>query len=326
MQNVFLFTGENAFALRQERQRWQAEFTAKHGPENLLVLDGSQVSLRSILDDVSVLPFIAEKRLVIIHGLPKFTKEEMRVLLDAVHPACVLLFCDAAPDRRLSGTKEILASATVKQFAPLTGRSLVDWLESQCRQHGSALEGTASEMLLRIVGDDQEMLAQEVEKLSLFSRGTITADHVSTLAVPSGEREVWELTTLLSSSDRPGALAYARMLLKSGEEPFSLWNILLWLLRSLTAVTLCVSEGERNPAKIASLAGVPFPTAKMLLSLAKGMPVEELHRLISWAVRTDIDLKTGGYRATAESPQELLALIDDLIIRCCALKAAAPAR
>ncbi len=318
MAPVYFFTGENAFALRQEKVRWTGEFAAKHGAENLLQVDGNAISLRNILDEVSVGAFIAEKRLVVVRGLPRWTKEEMRLFLDAVHPSSVVLFCDPAPDKRLGGYKELAAAATVKDFPALRGAQLRDWVLSYARQQGGVLEPSAATLLLEIVGEEQDMLAQEIAKLALLGRPATLAD-VRMLAVPSGGQEVWQLTTLIAKADLPGALAYVQLLLRSGEDAFSLWNILLWLLRCLGAVSLCAAEGERNPAKIASIAGVPFPTARMLLPLAQDIPPRALRPLIAWAVRADRDLKTGGYRATSEAPQELLSLVDDLIVRCCRL-------
>lgn len=317
MSTIFLLTGLNAFALRQEKERWVREFAAKHGAENLLSIDGQSISLQSILDEVSATPFIASHRLTVINGVPKLAKEDMRRLLDAVHPSCILLFVDPAPDKRLGGLKELMGSATLKEFAPLRGKLLHDWIASFARQCGSTLAPGAAEHLLRIVGEDQEMLAQELRKLALAAGPTITPQHVTLLAVPSGDQEIWELTSLLARGDLPAALGYVRILLRSGEDPFSLWNMLLWMVRCLAGVSLCVAEGERNPAKIASSAGVPFPTAKTFLPLAQKMPVSSLRTLVAWAVAADRALKTGGYRATAESAQELLALIDELIVRCC---------
>lgn len=322
MANIFLFTGENAFAVRQEQQRWVAEFIAKHGDENTQTVDGSTISLRELLDAVSAGAFIASKRLIVVQEIPKFSKEEMQALFAAVHPDCVLLFCDAAPDRRLVGFKTLQSEATVKQFPPLRGKQLFDWMAAYARGRGSGIEPAAAEMLQMIAGSDQEMLARELEKLALHAGAVITRSHIGLLAVPSGEQEVWQLTSLLSRGELRSALLYARTLLLSGEDPFSLWNILLWMLRSLTAVALCAKEGVRNPAQVAGQSGVPFPTVKTLLPMthsSTSLGMTSLRALVDWAVESDRALKTGGYRATAEASQELLALIDALIIRVIAL-------
>jgi DNA polymerase-3 subunit delta len=267
------------------------------------------------MDEVSAAPFIATKRLVIVQGLPKWSKDDVKALIACVHPASVLVICDSKPDKRLAGYKELLATATVKEFAPLTGKLLSDWLQKESKQAGAPIAADASSLLLGIVGNDQEMLSQEIHKLAVTATEKITADHVQKLAVPSGEQEIWHLMNLLARGDLSLTLGYARSLLRSGEDPFSLWNMLLWMLRCLVSVTLCASEGERNPARIASSAGVPFPTAKTLLPLAEKIDRAQIRSILNWAVTADRALKTGGYRATAEAPQELIGLIESLLIR-----------
>ncbi|MEN9560894.1 MAG: hypothetical protein RIQ56_167, partial [Candidatus Parcubacteria bacterium] len=150
---------------------------------------------------------------------------------------------------------------------------------------------------------------------------------IKNLVVPSGEQEVWHLLQLLSSGRTHDALRYARGLLEHGEDPFSLWNMLLWMLRNLVAVTSAVREGNRNPAKIASLHHVPFPTAKTLLSFSEKLSLDRLRSLVNAAVDADIGLKTGALRATSESPEELVALIDRFVLGACQLaKAPTPLR
>lgn len=319
MQNVFLFTGLNLFAIRQEKLRWTREFASKHGMENLLSIDRSDISLQKILDEVSSAPFIAARRLVVINGVPKFQKEDMRRLLDAVHPSCILLFVDPSPDKRLGGLKELLAVAEVKQFSQLTGKSLQEWMQCFARECGSSINQEAVDQLLRIVGNDQEMLAQELSKIALGAGPVITAAHVSLLAVPSGDQEILPLTSLLARGELTETLEYVRILIRSGQDPFHIWNMLLWVIRSFVGIKLCVSDNEISPAKIAPAVGVSPQMAKAFLPLAQKISMRALRDFVAWSVAADRDLKTGVIRATVESAQELVALIDELVVRFCGM-------
>jgi len=288
----------------------------------MLLLEGQKLNFRTLLDEVSVAPFISEKRLVLIDGTPKFTKEEVESLLAQMHPDCIVVVSDPHPDKRLTGTKALQKLATVKEFPELSEKSLQSWMQSYAKVKGALFQPAAVLELLKIVGENQDMLSQEIEKLSTAHPGTsITVDHVRALAVPSGEQEVWRLTNELAANRIPSALQYADALLRQGEDAFSLWSILLWMLRGLVSVTASVQAGERNPASIASQAGVPFPTVRTLQPLAQSISIDRLHSLIDWAANADIALKTGGYRATADSAEEVKALIDECIIRCGKLRA-----
>ena len=92
----------------------------KHGSENMLTLLSKEATLSALLDAVQTMPFIAEKRLVVVEGIPKLEKEECKELTASVHPQTVLLFADPKPDKRLSSVKELLATSDVKTFEPLS--------------------------------------------------------------------------------------------------------------------------------------------------------------------------------------------------------------
>lgn len=322
MSQLYLFWGENTYLLREEKKTWKSEFCKKHGSENYLQLDASQVSYRQLLDETGIAPFIGEKRLVMVNGIPRFEKEQIESLPTLMHPASILVFAEPKPDKRLGGTKALLATATVKEFKPLAEPALKRWMVDEVTRHGSTIDPAAVDLLLQIVGEEQETLARELEKLTLaYSGHRITADAVDRLAVPSGEQEVWRLTNLLSAGRVQEALAYAKSLLERGEDPFSLWSILHWMLRSLVAVHAAAADGQRQPAAIASAMGVPFPTVRTLLPVAGNIDADKMRTFVDWAVAADIDLKTGGYKATSEAPQELLSLIDTFIVKCGALSA-----
>ncbi|MFA6039127.1 MAG: DNA polymerase III subunit delta [Candidatus Peribacteraceae bacterium] len=314
--SLFYFTGGNAFAVREEKRAWQKQFEEKHGPENLVVLQALDVKYRTLLDEVSVAPFIAGKRLLIIEGTPSFTKEEVELLLGSIHPDCVLVIADAHPDKRLSAVKALLKAAQVKEFTVLDGKRLGQWMATYAATHHGSFAPGAAEHLVTFVGEDQDALAQEIVKLVTYAGDRpVTKEDVDALAVSSGEQEVWKLTNLLGEGKGDEALRYARRLLAHGEDPFSLWSILLWMLRTLVTVTAAVKAGERNPAKIASVYKVPFPSARNLLRLAQDVPLASLQALLVWATDTDKALKTGGFKSTKEAPEELLALIDQFIVR-----------
>ncbi len=313
--SLFLFTGENLFALREEKRKWMQEFAAKHGAENLLVLDGATVGFRALLDETSIAPFIAARRLVVLNGVPKFDKEQVEQLARELHPATVLLICDPKPDKRLGGTKALLSIATVKTFAPLAGAPLAEWIRRSLAASGTSIEPAALTALVQRVGEDQDMLWHEIQKLALGrEEAVVGVADVECLTVPSAEQEVWTLTNMLAAGKRDDALLYARSLIERGEDAYGVWSILLWMLKNAVATVAAVEEGQRNPAKLASEYGVPFPSAKSLLPLAQRINRRALGRFLDWAADADIQLKTGGYRSTQEFPQEVQALVDRFIV------------
>lgn len=318
MSSFFLFTGPNTFALRQERLAWTRQFAEKHGPENLARLDARGLEYRQILDEVAVAPFIASKRLVVVDGIPTLTAEHVKELPSRMHPDSVLLFCSSALDRRTAGAKALLHTATVREFPMLTGKALMMWMDKEVARLGAVLGHAEAEALIALVGEDQEMLSQELQKLAVFCSGrSITLRDVTALVFPFGEQEIWHTVNTLSAGDRKQVLGSIRTLLSQGGDPFAVWNILLWALRALGNVSVSLRDGQRNPASIASTWKIPPHTVRQLMPVANRLSAHRVEAVISGAASKDVALKTGGIRATAEAPEELLAVIDHLVLELC---------
>lgn len=314
---IFFFTGDNEFAIRHERLRWIDEFASKHGADNIIRIDGGGLTLPQILDEAACGPFLSAKRLVVIDGIPKLSAEDIDVLVRSAHPDTLVLFTHRKmPGRRLSLPKTLPDGCTLKTFAELKSRELKTWVQDWARQNGATLSDDAYAELLSCVGEDQESLAGEVVKLASAASGAdITIERVRTLAVPSSEGVVWRLTDDLCAGRRDRALTYARQLQERGGDAFGIWAVLLGMLKNLVVVAAATREGK-DQKEISQQFGIHPFALRSLMAAAKRADLPRLRAFLDQAVDDDIALKTGGYRASDESPQELQAVIDRFIVTC----------
>ena len=318
MSQIYLFTGENNFLLRQKKRLWIDQFVEKHGDENLSRINARDTSFRALLDEVSVMPFIAKKRLVMVYGIPKCEKEEISTLSNHIHPDVLLLFVEQKLDKRLSATKELLKIAEVEECNSVIGNALRTWITKFTASLGGTVEPKAVEALIELLGEDQDLLSQELQKLTLYAKGRpVTAGDVEELVMCSGERQVWGLMDLIGQRKEDEALKYIQRLMQQGESAQGLWHIFLWMMSSLVPVASAVESGVTNPGAIAKQYGVSFGSARALLPIARKFSKEEIKNIVDQVIGFDIDLKTGGFRATEQEPHELQAIIDRSILACC---------
>lgn len=315
LDNLYFFTGENSYALTKELRRWRQAFASKHGQENLHVLQGKSAMYSEILDAVAVLPFIAEKRLVIVEGIPKIEKDDFADLLRGIHPQTVVAFVESKPDKRLSVVKELEKQAQVKSFPSLSDAELRSWVLAELASLGASIRPTALSTLLSCVGSDQWTLQTELQKLSIAVGGsTIEPSHVELHCIPSGSQVVWRLTDLIGSGRANEALIFLRHRLERGEDPYGLWVILLSMIKNLTLVFAALQEGAREERGIATATGLHFMSVRGVLPLAKSMTMQRIRQLVDGASQADIALKSGGYHYSSEKPHELIALTERLIL------------
>lgn len=312
--NLYFFTGENSYALSKELKRWKQGFVQKHGQENLHVLQGKTASYSDILDAVAVLPFIAEKRLVILEGIPKIEKDDFLELLEEIHPQTIVAFVDSKPDKRLSVVKELEKKAQVKSFPPLSDAELRSWIRALVTSLGSSMHQDALQALLSCVGHDQWTLETEVQKLAAAAGGTIEESHIERYCVPSGTQVIWKLTDLIGSGRSRDAFLFLKSRIERGEDPYGLWVILLSMIKNLTLVFAALQEGGRDERGIAAMTGLHFMPVRGVLPLAKSMTMQRMKELVDTAARADIELKSGGYHYSSEKPNELIGLTERLIL------------
>lgn len=311
--SLYFFTGENEFALRAELREWKQAFFSKHGAENFISLTGKDVGLCDLLDAVSVMPFIAEKRLVVIQGFPKIDREELKNVIEAIHPQAIVAIVEPVPDKRLGIVKDILAEANVKVFAALPPKELFLWAKKIASEMGATLDEKVFLLLQETVGSDQWMLDSELRKLSSSGRA-ITPELVEALSVPAGEQVLWKLTDLIGSRKAEEAIQFLARRLDRGEDPYGVWVILLSMVKNLALVWAGVQGGLKDERSISVSFGMHFLSVRGLLPLARSLSKKSLSALVRTAAQADLELKTGGYHYTTERQEELIALSERMIL------------
>lgn len=311
--SIFLFAGKNRFALEGERRRWEKEFADRHGSENILQRTATGMTLRSLLDDVSTAPFLAEKRLVVVDGLPKFTKQDIDVLLKALHPAVVLLFLER-PAKGKSPAKDLADICTVKDFPELRMPALVSWVLSRASQEGITLEKASAERLVAMLDSDQQFLDSELQKLGLMFAGkTVSPQDLEDVVLPL-EGVPWSMTDAILARSPERAVLCAQKLLAAGGDAFSLWNAALSFLKNLVAVTAACEAGIVSADAVAAKTGIHPFVLRNMLPLARSLRTADLLALVDRAASFDMKLKTGKLRAGDDAQEELVAALDSVLL------------
>lgn len=313
---VHLFTGENIYNLEQELLRWKKAFFAKHGSENFIELQSKDATYSDLLDAVSVMPFIAERRLCFIRGIPRIEKEETISFIESVHPQTIVVIADSKPDKRLGVTKELMKLVEIQDFSLLSPRDLQTWGRGVVESNGASIHQDAWNALLSIVGTDQWMLEKELKKIAAYAGGSITVQHVEELAVPSGEQVIWKLTDLVGNRKADEALLFMHSRIERGEDPYGLWVILLNAVKNTVLVWSGLQAGLRDERSISSAFGMHFLAVRGLLPLAKSLNSNGITELVNFVSDADLALKTGGYHYTSEHQEEVIAIAERTILFC----------
>lgn len=168
--------------------------------------------LASVLDDLRTLPFLTDRRLVVVREADKFITLYRQALEDyAASPSStgvLLIECKSLPgNTRLA--KQIAKIGKVLKFDPLSAYKVPGWLTTYCKEtYGATIDQRAAAKLVDLVGTDLGLLDAELQKCVLYiaDRKQITLADIEALVGQQREEQVWGILSAVGEGDERKAL------------------------------------------------------------------------------------------------------------------------
>jgi DNA polymerase-3 subunit delta len=318
----YLLYGADEFS----RQEALAQMKRKLGDPttaslNTTLLDGRSLTLADLQAACDTVPFLADKRLVIVEGLaarwerrqpgegvePKPLTKSDRELEEALQgylgqlPASTRL---VFVDDEVSASNPLLRlakihSGYVKEFPPRRGRELHAWIAERVKQKGGRITNEAVAALAVFVGENLRLLDQEIEKLLTYAgpgRDLQKAD-VEALVPYAREARIFDLVDAIGQRQRETALRLLHQMLDDGTAPAYLMVMFARQFRLLLQGRELLDGGAGKEAIVAALKLHPFVADKVLLQ-ARNFTLEHLERIYRRLLDADVAMKTGRAEET----------------------------
>jgi DNA polymerase-3 subunit delta len=316
---LHILIGEDDFSIRQalEEIKKSAGDPAALMP-NTTVLEGAKVTPEQLRAACETVPFLADKRLVIVESLfecfePKGRNgkkkstlkpdpaETYQPIADAIKnlppfTELVLLGGDVRTTNPL--LHELAAAkAKVSTFKPLKGAQINQWIEKRVSSQGKgSISKKAVDLMVRLVGNDLWTMVNEVDKLVLYTGGrTIEEADVKAVVSNVQDASVFIMVDAIIESRVASAQALLQQLFKQGMAPAQILVMLARQVRIIFQVKEMRDSG-RSRGDIQSRLGLTldFVLRKAWEQADRYSPArlkEVYHKLLD----ADIAIKTGQY-------------------------------
>jgi DNA polymerase-3 subunit delta len=230
-----------------------------------------------------------------------------RVLLEVPDDVVVILW-ERGEVRATNPLLQVVKKrGTVEEYKPPRGLALERWITDRARERGVRLQADVPTMLATYVGEDPEVLGEELDKLATYAGpGAIVTDATVRLLTPQLTQSVaFDLIQAMGQRDSARALSLLRQLLANGEKSYAIVGLLGWQVRSLLQVQALA--GQRvSPAAMAERLGMKeFAVRKTQESLRFYTPTG-LRALHARLLAVDQEIKTSS--SDGEASLELLVL------------------
>lgn len=266
------------------------------------------------------LPMMADRRLVEVRELDEASAAVSAVLVDLVaeggSPGTVLVLSGAKLPRTAGGKQwgTRLRNALKKSGAAYLDLSKGADPEAFARRMAATadkeLEPRAADALVALIGRDLDLLAQEVDKLVLYT-GTevvIRVDDVTAVCAQLAELEAFELTAAVVARDQASAMLVLHRLLEGRDSgnasPDRLLALLTWQLRAVLQVAQAVRmrRPEREIRSSVRLRSDLYRSIRRLLDKGHPPTAATLERL------RDANVHMHSSRAGARRVLEVLVM------------------
>src|SRR5215207_10362136 len=258
---AYLIHGDDHGRIAERRARLRAMAEEAAGTAGVEVYEGDQCTPAAVEIALSTMTFAMGRRFVIADGVERWKDSEVEPVVKALQSAdpetlTVAFFAREegrykAPDKLHKAVEkvggQIAAENNVKAW------DLPKWLEGQAKTLRIDLDREGAKALVAQVGERQQRLMRELEKLALeHGPGAyIGPEEVIDSCATSSEKKVWTLVDALVARDRATATRAFLELRAQGETLARLVPLMARRLRDVLAIAARLEAGE-SPAQIKS--------------------------------------------------------------------------
>jgi DNA polymerase-3 subunit delta len=312
---AYLIHGDDHGRISERRAALRARAEAESGAGGLEVLDGDAATPEAVALALNAMTFAVGRRFIVVDGAERFKDAEVDAhlvgALAGVAPETTVAFF-AREDGRAKVPASLVkaikkAGGDVVEQATVKTRDLPKWASAEATRLGLELDPAAAQVLVAQVGERQQRLLRELEKLALEHGpgARLGVDEVSDAAAESAERQVWGLVDALVARDRRAAFRAYLDLRDQGEAVGRLIGLMARRVREVLAIADRLEAGE-SPAQVkASMKGSPW-AADRRIKEARGTDAEHLRRALESLA--DLELQTRGLGELSDDTAAIRAI------------------
>jgi len=272
---------------------------------NTTVFDGQKVTLTELRNACEAIPFLAERRLVIVEGLLSRLQrkgdrflEGLLELAPRLPETTRLIFvenCALPDDHPMLQLAQRHPRGYVRRFDPPTDRDLPRWIAQRARRHGGRIAPQAAARLAEAIGSDLRLLDQEILKLVTYvgSEREITVEDIARLVPYVQQAVVFDLVDALGRRDGRTAASTLQRLLDRGEHPMGILAMVVRQFRLLIQVAELRRAGESATTIARILKLHPYPARKLFVQ-STNFTLAQLEQIYRHLLTTDAEIKQGN--------------------------------
>ena len=313
---AYLIHGDDHGRIAERRANLRSMAEAESGANGVELFEGDAATPEAVAAALNAMTFALGRRFIIVDGVESWKERELEPLaaaMAAIAPDTTVAFFAREESRKKApnGLHEAVRKAGGNISAEQSVKSweLPKWVIGQARELGLQLDPDAARALISSVGDRQQRLLRELEKLALWAGpgAQLGPAEIEEIAAPSAERRTWTLADALVAGDTQAATRVYLTLRAQGERVPGLLYWMAQRVRTALEIAQALDRGE-PPAQIKRGLRMPSRAADRLIADARASGSAQLQRALEQIADLELASRGGGVGATSEDTAAVRAI------------------
>jgi len=313
---AYLIHGDDHGRIAERRARLRAVAESETGVGGVEMFEGETATAEAVVAALSAMTFALGRRFLIVDGVERWKAAEaaeVAAVLAHLPPDTTVAFFAREEGRTKvpaalveaveKAGGDVRAEGTVKPW------ELPKWVVARAAEQGIDIHPSAAKALVQHVGDRQQRLLRETEKLALElgPETRIELEHVEAIAAQSAERKVWTLADALLAGDGAAATRAYLALRDQGERVGGLLYAMVRRMRDGLDVATRLEAGE-SPSDVRRSLRMPSRAAEAFLKDVQRTDSARLRAAIGLFADLELASRGGGHRPLTEDTLALDAI------------------
>ncbi len=272
---------------------------------NYDVLYGYEVDVNEVIALASSYPMMGEKRMVVVKELDKLNKSDMLTsYIKNPLDSTVLILISESPDFRKNPFR-IFDEKRILDCKPVYDNQVPQWIMKRVKRYKKSILPEAATMLAAYTGTALRQVANELEKLDIYTadRKEISIDDVHAVVGVTKAFNIFELYKAIGFKDASNAINILDRMLERGESPVMIITMLTRLFSQIAKLGDLESKNVPKQKIASDLKINPFFLDEYFGYLKKHPPDSIAGRFKS-LLSADTALKT-----TNKDPRLILSIL-----------------
>ncbi len=315
---AYLIHGDDHGRIAERRANLRAMAERESGAGGVELLEGDACTAEAVTGALSTMTFALGRRFVIADGVERWKDadaEAVATALKGLDPDSLTVAFFAREEGRHKVPVALIkaverAGGQIAEEGTVKPGMLPRWLQARAGELGVELDTQAAKALVAHVGDRQQRLLRELEKLALEhgAGAHIGIEEVEQSSASSAERKLWSLADALVAGDEKAATRALLELRAQGERVTGLLWQMVRRLRDALTIAEALAAGK-PAAQVKKSLRMPSFAADRLISDVQKRDVEAFRRALELMADLELETRGGGGGVLSEDTAAVRAVI-----------------